>query len=210
MNRILVIAATIASALPAAAQAQTARAAVAAPSAPWTVFGLELGKPVALPECKHKILAGGFVSQTYEDNPVQVCHEPDIQLSDAPWRRGWVHFPKDRSPLIIRGTFGNTHIVAGKLEGLSFDTPGYASSKGIIGELTEKFGRPTSVRPITATPSGVPIPALHAEWRLPGLYVSYRSIDYSVEYGELLIETPVLSNLRRAKDVSEVARRTKL
>ena len=50
----------------------------------------------------------------------------------------------------------------------------------------------------------------NAEWRLPGLYVSYRSIDYSVEYGELLIETPVLSNLRRAKDVSEMARRTKL
>lgn len=76
--------------------------AAAPPQRTWTVFGLELGKPVSLPVCKHKVYPDGRVSQfTYEDDPAETCHEPDIQLSDAPWRRGSVDFPLKKMPLIL-------------------------------------------------------------------------------------------------------------
>ncbi|KUO56335.1 MAG: hypothetical protein APF78_01845 [Sphingomonadales bacterium BRH_c3] len=131
--------------------------AATAPQQQWTVFGLELGKPLSIPVCQHKVLPGGLVSNyTYEDDPRETCHEPDIQLSDAPWRRGNVDFPLQRMPLILHINSGYTLIVDGKLEGLQFDTLGYANTDGIISELTAKFGRPTSVARITASPSGVP------------------------------------------------------
>lgn len=178
---------------------------------PWTVFGLELGKPITIPMCKHKVLPGGLVSQfTYEDDPAEACYEPDIQLSDAPWRRGSVNFPLKRAPRIVVGSSGFTLIVDGKLEGLRFDTLSYTVTDGVISELSEKFGRPTSVTRFTATPSGIPVPATHAEWRLPNLYVSYRSIDRSMESGTLLIETPVMQGVRRTHLEAQDAQRTKL
>lgn len=178
----------------------------------WTVFGLELGKPLSIPMCKHKVLPGGYVSQfTYEDDPAETCYEPDIELNGAPpWRRGNVDFPLKRIPLIVHGSTGFTFIVDGKLEGLQFDTLNHGSTSEIIEELSEKFGRPTSVTRFTANPSGIPVPATHAEWQLPNLYVSYRNIDSSVEYGSLLIETTVMQAARRTYDKAQDAARTKL
>lgn len=179
---------------------------------PWTVFGLELGKPLSIPMCRHKVLPGGLVSQfTYEDDPAETCYEPDIELNGAPpWRRGTVAFPLKRMPQIVYGNRGYTLIVNGSLEGLQFDTLNHGSTGSIIGELSEKFGHPTSVTRFTANPSGIPVPATHAEWRLPNLYVSYRNIDYSVEYGSLLIETRVMQGARRMYERAQDAERTKL
>lgn len=194
-----------------------ALASVAAASAPaeapksWTIFGMELGKPVALPTCKHKALPGGGLSQyVYEDDPAETCHEPDIVLRDAPWRRGAVNFPLARIPLIVRGSTGFTLIVEGKLEGLQFDTPGYSHASAIIDELAQKFGRPSSVTRTTATPSNIPVPAVHAEWKLQNLYVSYRSIDYSIDSGFLEIETPTMQALRKKRQQEQENERTKL
>lgn len=176
-----------------------------------TVFGLSLGKPLSIPVCARKLRPDGTPSQfVYQDDPAETCSEPDIQLSDAPWRRGNVDFPVKRMPLILHINSGYTLIVDGKLEGLEFSTLGYANTNGIIDELTAKFGRPTAVRRITASPSGVPVPATHAEWRLLNLHVSYRSIDYSVEYGLLQIETSKMQALRLAHQRDQERHRTAL
>jgi hypothetical protein len=181
------------------------------PPQSWTVFGLELGKPLAIPECHHKVSSRGFVFSTYEDDPAETCYEPDIELQGAPpWRRGSVNFPLKKMPLILHLNSGYTLIVNGKLEGLQFDTLNYGNTDAIIRELSVKFGRPTSVTRFTANPANVPVPATHAEWRLPNLYVSYRNIDYSVDYGALLIETPIMQVARRVKERAQEAERTKL
>ncbi len=126
--------------LPAAGQAQ----------APWTVYGIELGQPVALPTCKHKILSNGQPSQyIFEDDPAETCHEPEIQLRDAPWQRGSVNFPRRKQPLISAFNSGYTLIIDGKVEGLQFSTLGDANTNAIINELSTKFGRPTSISKTT-------------------------------------------------------------
>lgn len=192
----------------AAALFATASPAVAQP---WTVFGLELGKPVALPECKHTVLPDGRLSKyTYELDPAVICHEPDIQLSDAPWRRGSVNFPLKQSPLILHVNSGYTHIVDGKLEGLKLETLGYANANAIISELKAKFGEPTWSGETTSTVSGVAVPAVEAEWELPELYVSYISIGPDIDYGALLIETPVMRAVRAAHEQQQAEQRTPL
>lgn len=212
MRCAAVLALALAGTLPVPLTAQAPSApTTATASQPWTVFGMELGKPVALPTCKNKVLPGGLVLRSnYEDNPAVTCHEPDIQLSDAPWRRGSVDFPLAKIPLIVRGNTGNTLIVDGNLEGLQFDTLGHANTNAIITELTQKFGRPTSVSRDVASPVGIPVPAVHAEWKLRGLYVSYRNIDDHIDYGELLIETPAMQALRKARDDERDKNRTQL
>jgi hypothetical protein len=185
--------------------------AATAPPQQWAVFGLELGKPPSIPVCQHKILSGGLVSQfTYENDPAETRYEPDRQITDTPWRRGSVNFPLKRMPLILHENTGFTLIINGRIEGLQFDTLSYGNTNGIISELTAKFGKPTSVTRFIANPEGIPIPATHAEWKLPGLYVSYRNIDSSVEFGYLLIETWVMQALRRSHEQGQAQQRTKL
>jgi hypothetical protein len=178
---------------------------------PWNVFGLELGKPVSLPNCNYKTLPGGTVSKyTFENDPINACHEPDIQLSDAPWRRGYVNFPVAKTPLILPINGGFTLVVDGKLEGLRFSTLSYANTDAIMRELTTKFGRPTSVTNTVSTVSGIAVPARWAEWKLPDLYVSYRNIDTDMKYGFLEIETPVMRALRLAHEQQQEKQRQAL
>jgi len=111
---------------------------------PWTVFGQILGQPLTVPECRHKLMGDGTPFSTYEDDPAVTCYEPDIALRDAPWRRGSLDFPLRQIPLIIHGSSGFTLIVNGRLEGLEFDTLNYSNRRGIVSELSAKFGPPSS------------------------------------------------------------------
>lgn len=177
---------------------------------PWTVFGQTLGQPLTVPECKHKLMADGTPFSTYEDDPAVTCFEPDIALSDAPWRRGTLDFPLKQIPLIVDGYFGYTLVIDGELEGLEFDTLDYSHRDGIVAELARKFGRPTTVTRTTAEPADIPVPAMVFEWNLSDLYVKYRDVDYSVEYGSLRIETPTMHALRLRHERDSMARRTAL
>ncbi len=112
--------------------------------------------------------------------------------------------------LILPLSSGYTLIVDGRLEELQFDALSHVNTDGIISELSAKLGKPTSVTRFTATPSGVAFPAIHAEWQLRNLHVSYRTVDYRVDYGALLIETPVMQRVRRAHEQEQDAQRTTL
>ncbi|MES2289950.1 MAG: hypothetical protein V4530_09460 [Pseudomonadota bacterium] len=182
------------------------------PSKAWTVFGLELGKPVSIPVCKKKVLPGGLVSEySYEDNPAEMCHEPESALRDAPWQRGSINFPRAQMPTILHINAGWTLVIDGKIEGLTFDTLDHTYSQLVIAELTLKFGPATSIRrTVGRVISGVAVPCLQAEWRLPGLYVSYRSIDKNIEYGQLNIETPTMEALRHQHDEAAIRQRKSL
>jgi len=187
--------------LPASGQAQ----------APWTVYGIELGQPVALPACKHKTLPNGQPSQyIYEDDPAETCHEPEIQLRDAPWQRGSVNFPLRKQPLISAFNSGFTLIIDGKVEGLQFSTRGDANTNAIINELSTKFGRPTSISKTTSTVAGIAVPAVHTEWDLESLYVSYLNIHREIGYGLLEIETPKMQAVRRMDQERKAADRQAL
>ncbi|MDP9421360.1 MAG: hypothetical protein M3Q19_00750 [Pseudomonadota bacterium] len=190
--------------------AALALAGASGPSAP-TLFGLEFGKPVSLPTCPRARLPGGGVSEfLYEQRPSQTCHEPEIQLRDAPWRRGSINFPLNAVPLIMRGNTGFTLIVGGKLEGIDIDTLSHNNTNAIIRELTGKFGKPTSVIRDKAVVAGIALPSVVATWRLPAITVTYTNINDDLDAGRLLVETPVMQRLRRQNELAAERARTPL
>lgn len=180
------------------------------PEEPWTVFGLRLGEPVSIPVCPKKVVGRRVSTFLYEDDPTETCYEPDIQLRGVPWRRGSVNFPLQRMPLTLHINSGFALIVDGRLEGLRFETLDHTNTDAILRELTAKFGPPTLISDTVGGPTGVGLPAIHAEWQLPGLHVSYRNIDASVEYGTLDIETPVMQTRRRDNEAQQARERTAL
>ena len=185
-------------------------AATAGASTP-TVFGLEFGKPISLPVCRHPVLAGGAVSEAYEPEPAVTCYEPDIQLSGGvTWRRGSVDFPNSTKPLVSKVNMINTLIVNGKLEGLEISTPDHNHTLLIVDELTKKFGKPTEVHHQQAEVQGIAVPALEFSWRLHGLTVTYTNVDDDIDYGSIEIETPVMQRLRSQHEDANLKARTAL
>jgi hypothetical protein len=187
-----------------------AMAAAAAAGTPPTVFGLEFGKPLSIPVCRHQVLPGGTVSITYESEPAVTCYEPDIQLRDAPWRRGSIDFPIGKAPMFMSGNLLDTLVIDGKLEGLRIQTLNHNNTTAIARELAAKFGKPTSIEHDRADVEGIAVPSLIFTWRLSGLTVTYTNIDDDMDYGEVLIETPAMQRLRRARDDSASKARTAL
>lgn len=186
--------------------------AAAGPDDAQTIFGLELGKPLSIPPCPRKVLPGGIVSQyTFESaDPAETCYEPDIQLSDAPWRRGSFAFPIKRVPLIMRGNTGFTLIIDGKLEGVQIDTLGSGNADGIIRELSAKYGKPQSISRTKSTVSGISLPSIEAKWQIQGVFIRYLSIDYSVESGSLWIQSTKMHALREQWHRQQSLERTPL
>lgn len=174
------------------------------------VFGLQFGKPLSIPVCRHQVLPGGAVSITYESEPAVTCYEPDIQLTGAPWRRGSVDFPTGTKPIVTKINMINTLIIDGRLEGLEISTPDHNHTLLIVDELTKKFGKPTEVRHQQAEVEGIAVPALEFTWRLRGLTVTYTNIDDDMDYGNIEIETPAMQRLRHDHDESASKARTAL
>ena len=194
-----------------AALPMTATAQAQAPTSPITIFGMQLGEPISIPECPRRRRSDGTLSDiTYERSPPNVCFERDIQLRDAPWRRGAITFPTDRIPLIMSGASGFTIIINGRLEGVEIQTLGHAHADGIIRELTEKFGRPTSVEADSEIIHGITVPSTTAIWRRPQGLIEYRSVDGDLEHGYLRIMTATYAALRAAHQRSQAEAHTPL
>ncbi|MES2987904.1 MAG: hypothetical protein V4808_08355 [Pseudomonadota bacterium] len=172
--------------------------AAAEPDQSHMIFGMELGKPVSIAPCPRKVLANGMASDFLFDttDPAEICFEPDIQLRDAPWRRGAFSFPLKRVPLIMSGNTGLTLILDGKLEGIQIDTLGYSHAEGIVRELSAKYGKPLHVDPTQSTVSGIPVPSIEAVWQVRGVFVRYLSVDGSVETGSLWVESTKMHSVR--------------
>jgi len=174
------------------------------------VFGLEFGKPLSIPVCRRAVLPGGTESITYESEPAVTCHEPDIQLRDAPWHRGTIDFPMSKAPVFMDGNVLYTLVVDGRLEGLQIETLNHNHTEAIARQLAAKFGKPTSIEHDQAEVEGIAVPSLVFTWRLRGLRVTYTNIDDSMDYGQVLIETPAMQRVRHNRDESASKARTAL
>jgi hypothetical protein len=172
-----------------------------------TVFGIELGKPVNLPLCSQI----GDSVDAIATGPSKVCREPDNQLSDAPFRRGMVKFPKDQSPSIIVSEAVSTYFLKDNVVAVEASTVGYAHAAAVVSALTDKFGPPAMSRIGMQVVDGMTVAAQHAIWRSQGVTVDYQSVaDSSVDYGELMITTPEYDSARGAADIKKVGKRTPL
>lgn len=189
--------------------------AVAASDVLPTVFGIQLGAPVSLPECKRPDLPGLPPSEIASYEPVQdtTCRTQPIQLTNSPFRRASVMFPHDKEPLIIVADQVSTYFAAGSdgVIAVEASTPSYGRAENIVAELMAKFGKPTVDRIDKQVVHATPLPSRHVVWHRPGFTVDYQSIsDDDVRYGELMIRTDAYDKIDGADTLERGSRRTPL
>jgi hypothetical protein len=92
---------------------------------------------------------------------------------------------------------------------IDLKTKGHKVDRAVVRDLREKYGPPTSVKPIEVTPRvGNPFKANNLEWLLPGLHVVYEVVIKGenegevtdVESGAIGIETEAAYRRRLAKE----------
>jgi hypothetical protein len=177
-----------------------------------SVFGLQLGAPVTLPECRRMEGMPGDAPFYYLDQAV-TCAELPRQLTKSPFRDVEVHFPCDKTPEISAVNLIGTYLSkdSDKVIGIEVATPGYAAVALVIAQLTAKFGKPTAVDDDRQVVGGISVAAKHFIWKRNGFTVDYRSVDPSdSKVGALLVSTDQYDRLENEGVAADAARRTPL
>lgn len=173
MHKLLLSAALLTSALSATAQS--------------TVFGLELGKELTIPECSRDRL--GY----YEIMPKALCFKRVFdEKSKAPVLNGSLEaeWPSGTRPEFIKGSTILLSLKDGKLEGMGLQTHGLATEDLVLTALNEKFGTPAELKKETVRNGfGATYAGTVATWSKPNLSVFYESVHGNVKTGFVRIET---------------------
>lgn len=196
--------------LPAACLSAGAASAQTLPS----VFGLQLGAPVTLPECQHMegVPAGSNGVPAYEMAQPVTCVQQPYELGWAALRQGTVVFTREQTPELSAANMIGVYFSKGsdKVIAIEAATPGYEGAAYIIAQLTAKFGKPTSADEDRRIVGKVSVLAKHVVWKRNGFTVDYQSVASSVRAGELLVSTDEYDRLASAGDAAQNAKRTPL
>lgn len=158
-----------------------ALATVAAQPLP-TVFGQPLGQPLAYPECTFKVATFDHKTHLYDPDQNQPCFE---QISDDPE----IIFPIEQTPAIISIGAMFTKVIDGKVEEISTATVDHNYADSVIGQLTEKLGKPIFIGPEKVVLNGIALSGTLARWRGPGYTANYHSLAGDVGHGSLEVST---------------------
>jgi len=172
-------------------------AAAAGPS----VFGLELGHPVALAECPHQAMPVSG-RKLYELMPSRTCVEDAAPAGPASGARTVV-FTRTEAPPIVRDARLTLLEVGGALAGVRFATPGESAEDVVLGELTAKYGPPSSIhRERVQNLAGAQADTLTALWRGGVVDVTFYGTFGRLDQGQVTIDLPIGSAARRARDAA--------
>lgn len=196
MNRILIAVAL------AAAQAHAEETT--------TVFGIALGKPLELADCASSVVAG---MKLYDSVQRVHCREDARadrdRVEGVSWSR--VQFPAAEAPLIAKWAYVNAYIIADVVEGIEFPTAGVSSQEVVLAQLSEKFGRPTTINSIPKQNAmGASFKVYEAEWRLPTMTVSFSGALDAIDKGRVEICRPRLCAARATAAAAQGEVRTRL
>ena len=173
MHKLLLSAALLTTALSATAQS--------------TVFGLELGKELTIPECSRDRLGH------YEIMPKAMCFKRVFdEKSKVPVLNGSIEaeLPSGTGPEFIKGSTVLLSLKDGKLEGMGLQTHGLATEDLVLTALNEKFGTPAELKKETVRNGfGATYAGTVATWSKPNLSVFYESVHGNVKTGFVRIET---------------------
>lgn len=196
--------------LPAACLSAGAANAQTLPS----VFGQQLGKPVALPECQHMegVPAGSDGVPAYEMEQPVTCVQQPYELRWAALREGTVVFTREQTPELSSDNTIGVYFSkdSDKVIAIQAATPGYEGAAYIIAQLTAKFGKPTSTDEDRRIVGKIPVLAKHVVWKRSGFTVDYQSVASSVRAGDLLVSTDEYDRLASEGDAARAAKRTPL
>jgi hypothetical protein len=170
-----------------------------------TIFGMEFGQPLTIPECPTK----GAYSMEYELFANHTCYERlnrykrlgvsmfqqydkkhlPPKLPPLSTEEVRINYPFSERPEITNTTVGAILIDA-KLEGISFGTRGIVDADAVLDRLKVKYGpSPTIVNTKVQNRLGASFDAFYAVWILPNLRVGFRSVSESIDRGLVVIDT---------------------
>lgn len=179
-----------------------------------SVFGVQLGVPVTLPECPH--LKGAAPEPdgrpAYAMEKPVTCAELPFNLSRARIREVSIFFPFEAKPELSLVRMIGAYVPDDSDNVIAIDaaTPGYTAAAYIIAQLTAKFGKPTTVDEDREIYHGVSIPTKHVIWKRVGFTVDYQSFADDISSGELLVSTDEYDRLIREGETARDAKRTPL
>jgi hypothetical protein len=160
-----------------------------------SVFGIELGKPVSLPECTSKTVG---TTKMYDLIPDTTCYQEahKIDTYGTPARR--IIFGRKDAPAIVR----NWQMIAleahGDVIGLEFFTEGLETQDVTMSPLTQKYGKPTdTIKRTVQTVLGASFDAVSATWKLSTLTVTYDDAAERIDRGHIFIDLPEAVQMRQ-------------
>ncbi|MEQ1605406.1 MAG: hypothetical protein ABL999_11125 [Pyrinomonadaceae bacterium] len=164
-----------------------------APAPDLSVFGIKLGSPLELPECR------GFKTfDEYEiEKPMRLteirCFQfgPFKSMDESKPVYRWVVFPFAEKIIIAKDGYVTVTIMDGKVEGLSFKTAGVDSDSVVLSDLKAKYGAPSSIVPAKVqNRMGATFDKVTAVWQFSNLIVGFESVQTSINEGLVIIDTP--------------------
>lgn len=158
-----------------------------------TVFGFELGRPLALPECKFE--PAGPAKVYY---PVQAitCLEENRTPGDAVTAR-ILRFASSDRPEALKDGYAILVESRGQLIGFQFSTYGVRYQQAVYDDLKAKYGKPAAVRMSLAQNAfGASFSVLHARWTFKAFAVTFDGADTETDEGTVTVDMPDAARAR--------------
>lgn len=175
---------------------------------PITIFGIELGKPLSLPECSYQMGGSMKLYDTIAKVECQEVQRPD-SAPGVTWSR--VHFPPDRAPLIAKWSYVNAYMLNGVVEGIEFPTAGVSSQEVVVAQLKQKFGAPSAIsNRLAQNAMGATFTVIEAQWRTEMMIVTFHGALDQFDKGKVEICQNSLCDVRRGKEQADQSLRQRL
>ena len=177
-----------------------------------SVFGLQLGAPIALPECVRMVatVTEPGVRPPYRPDQNRTCQRLPREYGPTSANDGAIVFAPGARPEIVGSNAVGVTVIDGRLEGISAITLSYNVAAEIVRQLTSKFGPPSGTGSETVEVEHIPVRGAWTRWDRPGFTVEYHTTDVTIDHGLLLVETGKARALREAKEKAADAARTPL
>lgn len=151
-----------------------------------TAFGIPLGAPFTISECKKDKFGYSGVTD-------QLCFERLTNKKDsAAIVNGTVRlrFPLKESPEIVKGGVIIAQIIDGNIEGTGFNTWGIRNQDEVLNALKAKYGEPSVLEPSTVqTAAGASFQMIKAVWNTDAIDVTFQGTTSSIDSGLVNIDT---------------------
>ena len=178
-----------------------------------TAFGIELGKPIGLPECKADGRFAKLIAEKqYDANQAATCLEATHrQMNDYYTTERKVTFGGDDAPTIVK--WGRAYITEfdGAVQSIRFLTAGIEAQSLTLEALTSKYGKPLAIdsTPVK-TAMGASFDSVSAMWETPLIRVSFLGTTGRIDTGSVFIELTEAAARRDAAAKSERGKRKQL
>ena len=181
--KVAVSIAVVTSALLAASMGATAEMRVITlPGLP-TIVGIQLGKPLTLPDCLRS--SSGL---TPLPTTTFVC--VDRGSPHYEYEEPWFMLPEGGAMPASLQRGGRIHLADGIIDEIMIWTHGVEGQDEIMGLLTEKFGKPTSqTSRAVQNRMGAQYQSILAKWMRAGFVVTYDATWSDLDNGTIVVET---------------------